>query len=252
MDEGILSNRVKNAQFEAVAAYPSAILEASNTEKKTLPVCLNVFLYQFESRQAVFMLDNTLSIVYLNENANNLIAKSDGLTKRKQQLVLEDHSAHVKFESITQMLTKNLNQSAFSNSLIAMRPSDNLPLYIRVSPVKGSNSQAIDCHHVIVQVEEPECSFQSPRDYLVRHYNLTQREVDVANKIFDGLNAKAIAQTLHLTHETVRQYIKTILKKTGNKKQLELVRLMYFLARPQFQAQEITLTKFGYDRTSAI
>lgn len=248
----MLNNRVMNTQSETVSASSKVLYNQKNFEKKNLPVFLKVSLHQFESRQAVFMLNSALRIIYLNKNANTLVAKSDGLTRKKKQFVLEDRSAHLMLESMVQLQTEQLNQPVSSNSFVAMRPSKNLPLYIRVSPLKSLNGHSSDCSYVIVQIEEPEYSIQSPDDYLMQHYSLTQREVDVASKIFDGLNAKNIAQTLNLTHGTVRQYIKAILKKTGNKNQLALVRLMYFLSRPQIRTQEVTLTQLEYANSKSI
>lgn len=248
----MLNNRVSNTHSETFPATTDIMRKGINKENKRFPVFFDVFLHQFEPRQAVFLLDRTLSIIYLNKNANKLVTKSDGLTRKKKLLVLEDNSAHLMLESTVQQLTQRLNKPASLNSFLAMRPFKNLPLYIRVSSLKRPINRTDDVSYVTVQVEEPEYSIQSPGDYLVQHYNLTQREVDVANKIFGGLNAKGIAQTLNLTHETVRQYIKTILKKTGNKNQLALIRLMHYLARPIISTQEVTLTKLDYANSKSI
>jgi len=57
--------------------------------------------------------------------------------------------------------------------------------------------------------------------------NLTPQEVRIVDYIIQGMNSISIAEKLHLAPNTVRQYRKRILTKTGCKNRAELVRLLY-------------------------
>jgi DNA-binding CsgD family transcriptional regulator len=55
--------------------------------------------------------------------------------------------------------------------------------------------------------------------------NLTEREVDVLKLVSDGLSDKDIAQSLHISVNTVRSHLDRVGQKTGLRKRSELTRL---------------------------
>lgn len=71
----------------------------------------------------------------------------------------------------------------------------------------------------------------SPRSGQPRHVfadqHLTERELDVARLVARGLSNREIARELHLTHETVRTYLKRMFAKLGVADRTELAVLAH-------------------------
>jgi len=60
-------------------------------------------------------------------------------------------------------------------------------------------------------------------NYLLKQYDLTSREVDIAQRLVQQKNLRTIAQELFLSYETVRWHLKEIFKKVGVNRQSELI-----------------------------
>lgn len=54
-------------------------------------------------------------------------------------------------------------------------------------------------------------------DWPGAHLGLTQREAEVLAHLVDGLDNRAIAQTLYISEDTVKSHVKSILRKLGAK-----------------------------------
>jgi DNA-binding NarL/FixJ family response regulator len=55
-------------------------------------------------------------------------------------------------------------------------------------------------------------------------HKLTRREIEVLNKVAEGLSSKEIAETLCITQETVKKHITHIYKKTGASNKIQVLR----------------------------
>jgi DNA-binding CsgD family transcriptional regulator len=62
-------------------------------------------------------------------------------------------------------------------------------------------------------------------DALVRLYHLTRAERDVLRRIAEGSTAGEIARDLDVAITTVRTHLQNLLRKTGTRRQADLVRL---------------------------
>jgi DNA-binding CsgD family transcriptional regulator len=75
-------------------------------------------------------------------------------------------------------------------------------------------------------VTDPESSFNFPDDALHMLYHFTPAETEIANGLLMGYSAEEIACLRRVSTATVRQQIKSILDKTGTRRQTEMVRLL--------------------------
>ena len=55
-----------------------------------------------------------------------------------------------------------------------------------------------------------------------RKFGLTPREIDIVSVVVTGLSNKEIAQTLKITHDTVKHHMSNIFDKLGVSSRLEL------------------------------
>jgi DNA-binding CsgD family transcriptional regulator len=63
----------------------------------------------------------------------------------------------------------------------------------------------------------------SLNNYLLKHYDLTSREVDIVQRLVQQKNLRTIALELFLSYQTVRWHLKEIFKKVGVNRQSELI-----------------------------
>ena len=75
-------------------------------------------------------------------------------------------------------------------------------------------------------ISDPESVILTNKDRLLQLYGLTRAESRLAAKIAEGRSLDEAAAVLNITTQTARSYLKCILRKTGTKRQVELVRLL--------------------------
>jgi DNA-binding NarL/FixJ family response regulator len=67
------------------------------------------------------------------------------------------------------------------------------------------------------QIARRAATLRRGTDWPGAHLGLTQREAEVLAHLVDGLDNRAIAQTLHISEDTVKSHVKSILRKLGAK-----------------------------------
>jgi DNA-binding CsgD family transcriptional regulator len=78
----------------------------------------------------------------------------------------------------------------------------------------------------VVFVSDPERTPEIPAARLSRLYDLTPAEAQLAQQLAGGLDLREIAATSNRTMNTVRTQLKQVFRKTGARRQADLVRLM--------------------------
>lgn len=73
------------------------------------------------------------------------------------------------------------------------------------------------------QAFEPEVSKQS----LSHHFNLSPSEIELSQALFKGLSLNEITEARHVSKQTVRKQLQSILKKTGAQSQEALMLLLF-------------------------
>lgn len=179
----------------------------------------------------VVLVDRNLKPVLVNQVANRLLAQRDGLVLRKSGL---QAGSPALTRSLNEMLaaaaavTDGSSVDAGEGILKIPRPSSRRPLQIMVIPVTGQNEYAGYAGRAVVAVfiTDPE-ETATPTEEVLRHlHGLTPTEARVAKAIAEGRRVDQIAESLQLTRDTVRWYIKQALAKAGVATQAQLVRIV--------------------------
>ena len=103
-------------------------------------------------------------------------------------------------------------------------------LDIAVTPFRADDSAtSLFNDHVCaaIFISNPDHSKPSLAKALRQLYGLTQAEAEVLKNIADGMPLSAITETRRVSMNTARTQLKSIMQKTGTKRQAELVRLVY-------------------------
>lgn len=101
------------------------------------------------------------------------------------------------------------------------------PLYLLAAPAAGDGVCLRTSHaEVALIVIDFELELAANAEMLRHLFGLTRRECAIAAILMNGRGPSSIAAELHITTNTVRAHLKTLMSKTGTNRQGELVRLL--------------------------
>jgi DNA-binding CsgD family transcriptional regulator len=99
--------------------------------------------------------------------------------------------------------------------------------FLYVVPVTGHGRDVFLATAAVVVVVEPDRARLGPLPAFIRQaLCLTKREAQIAALIAEGLGLPTIAERLRLGLGTLRNHVKSIFRKTGTRRQAELVALL--------------------------
>jgi DNA-binding CsgD family transcriptional regulator len=122
-----------------------------------------------------------------------------------------------------------LHSPASGGSLAVSRRMPKRPLQVIVSPFRSGEMLVEDRPAALVFVVDPDAQRPSSSRRLRELYGLSPMEASIGEAVAAGQEVKAIAASKGLTQDTVRFYLKSIFRKTGARRQSELVRLVLAL-----------------------
>lgn len=180
-----------------------------------------------------FLLSEDGSLVYMNEAAERLARRQDGIRVHRNRLVASDTSRQARLQALICYAAAASGAAATQpgGAITLPRSSGGRPLSALVSPLRLANDGQVSPAHVLVLITDPEASAALPRAMLSFLYALTSSEVEVANGLLAGLSLERIAEAREVSLGTARTQLKSLLHKTGTRRQAELVRLLLSLPR---------------------
>jgi DNA-binding NarL/FixJ family response regulator len=99
------------------------------------------------------------------------------------------------------------------------------PLALLVSPLHtGPSFLPRPC--AVVFVTDPDREPRAAAAVLRHLYGLTEREAALADALLRGMNVREAAAALGVSMNTARTFLRFVLRKTGTRRQAELVALM--------------------------
>ena len=103
------------------------------------------------------------------------------------------------------------------------------PLFLLVSPLHGkANDLGLSGHRVcgIVFFSASDTTHALPIDALKEWFGLTPAECTLVRELDHGSTLEEIARSLGVSKHTVRDHLKSVFRKTGTRRQAELLRLV--------------------------
>ena len=177
---------------------------------------------------AVVLCDQSGAPVIVNGAARHILASSDGLVVRDGRLATHRRPETHALENLIIGASRAAHGAGEDSggTLSVSRASGSRPLSVLVSPMRAPG--AAQGHRQIAAalfISDPESVILTNKDRLLQLYGLTRAESRLAAKIAEGRSLDEAAAVLNITTQTARSYLKCILRKTGTKRQVELVRL---------------------------
>ncbi len=177
----------------------------------------------------VFLVDTKGAIVFANAPAKNML--DDGALVRKEQNALRA------VEPETSRVLRNLFAAAGKGDdsigvrgvAVPLKGASEVPWFAHVLPLtSGRRRHAGDNYHAVaaVFIRKTVPNALSPLEEVAKLYKLTASEVRVFDAVLKVNGVKAIAALLGLSQATVKTHLHNVFRKTGTKRQSELVKLV--------------------------
>ena len=176
----------------------------------------------------VILLTPSGHVVLCNSAADIILSKADGLslnTERLLHVAVADERAHLQDLIARTAATARGEGDTASGGLLITRPSGADPFYVEVSPLRDSDRE-VDARYqgAMLTVYDPDYAPMLDLKGFSAVHGLTTAEQVVTSLIVDGANTDEIAERRNTSLETVRNQVKSILRKTSSRSRTELVR----------------------------
>lgn len=178
---------------------------------------------------AVFGLDREGKVVLSNRQAEQLAQAGDGIKLSKGFLIATEFgdNPRLQFQLAGAVATSAGGGTSAGGSLHLHRRPGRSSLSLTVTPFVSSsmlgNGRQLAA---LVFVTDPARKPVSRSSTLRSLYQLAPAEARIADSLTEGLDVAAISEANGYTEATVRFYLKSIFRKTGVKRQSELLKLI--------------------------
>lgn len=176
----------------------------------------------------IFILSPNGSVILKNAEAERQLAGGDGISLSREGYLRPDDSdisAEMKQGIIKAVNTAKAQDNRSETLLSLPRKSGKDPYLVEISPFRDSGEIESLFSGCLVFVIDPAKTDVVSTVGMRKIYDLTPSESEVCRLVAEGYETDDIADNRNITRETVRSYIKQILRKTGTVNRSQLVRL---------------------------
>ena len=181
----------------------------------------------------VLVLDSCARLVVMNQAAETLLGRRDGLClTRAGQLRSTDEAKTTALEvAVRKCATTSISpdtRCADLDRIALPRPSGGSPLRVMISPLPflgGDPTSGFATGRVLLVIFDPDNIRRTPVDWIARQFGLTPSEQRLTEAIINGVPLVEAAEQLGIRLSTARTRLKTIQTKTQCHRQVDLVRL---------------------------
>lgn len=176
----------------------------------------------------IFILSPNGSVILKNTEAERQLAEGDGISLSREGYLRCDDSdigAEMK-QGIKKAVNTAKAQDNRSETLLSLpRKSGKDPYLVEISPFRDDGEIESMFSGCLVFVIDPAKTDVVSTIGMRKIYDLTPSESEVCRLLAEGFETDDIADSRNITRETVRSYVKQILRKTGTGNRSQLVRL---------------------------
>ncbi len=155
----------------------------------------------------VVIIDTSGDILYVNEEAQSILSTfSSGDSESSP-------GSRTLNRAVVNMVTENLDSVSEPMSKCVYCPDSNSTYALRTLPLHTPDEAGKTC--ILILIEGVTLHRKFDMKVVQKQFGLTSREAEVTFCLTKGLTNKEIAKALSLSHETVHDYVKQVMKKTG-------------------------------------
>jgi DNA-binding CsgD family transcriptional regulator len=178
-------------------------------------------------RMGVAVVDATGRVLCANRAAEGIAAARDGFSLGS----LAAGVAAARHDDTRRLHTAITRASAGGSTqphaLALSRPSGRRAYQVLVAPLpRRVRADAPAAVAALIAITDPEADARIPAERAAELYGLTPREAEMAALLAAGLSLDQAADRLAVTRETARTFVKSLLTKTGTRRQSQFVALL--------------------------
>ncbi|PRB83968.1 helix-turn-helix transcriptional regulator [Pseudomonas sp. MYb185] len=179
---------------------------------------------------ATLVLDETGSVLQLNDVARELLGHTDGLKLVGSRLEASYPSDNRELHKLIRdaVESKDASQPRETREALSIaRPSGEVSLGVVVEPIPGAEwAEGRGQPAVMVYIRDAVGKSQVDNRVAKELFNFTPAETMLALQLANGLSLEEAAENLGIMRNTARAHLRAIFSKTGVRRQAELVRVM--------------------------
>ena len=182
--------------------------------------------------RAVVGLNGSGKVLFCNQAAQRLLAETDGLRVEKQLLTADLPPREEKLQLLLKQCAVAGKGFTGPGGFLIERRSGRPALRLSIMPFAGNLLGYIPGLAVLVFIDDPGRKPPSRSVVLRMLFRLPPMETRIVDLLTAGNDLPTVADILKMSGETARSHLKSIFRKTGAKRQADLVRMA--LSLPSF------------------
>ena len=180
---------------------------------------------------AVLLLERDGQVKFANQAARAMAASADAFLLRRDQLEILNQDDDAVFQRLVAGAAGTLGDLDPRGGVMRLSRHQGKPSYtVTVAPVGQQTSWIGSEPMVLVRIADPDVTPMPPKETLGQLFGFTMAETRVAERLMMGDSPEQAAAFLEVKTATARWHLASIYRKTGTKRQVELVRLLLSLA----------------------
>jgi DNA-binding CsgD family transcriptional regulator/PAS domain-containing protein len=183
------------------------------------------------SDAAILLCDRDGKVKFANRAARAMAQGADAFRLSQDGIEILDPRDAAALQRLIAGATGRLEQidAARGGVMRLSRKSGKAPLTVIVAPVARTSAWLENGSLAYVVISNPDAALMRPETMLRQLYGLSAAETRVAERLMMGDNPEQAAAVLNVKISTARWHLASLYRKTGTKRQAELVRLLLSL-----------------------
>lgn len=186
---------------------------------------------------ATLFTNTTGEILFANRSATELLDSEDGICRSNGRAShSEPETATALAQAIRKVAAETRQEDGGKVLQLTLARRDSPPILATICSLAAGSPDAgpwlSSQLRVAVFLTDPQKSYETTTEHLQRIFGLTQAEAKIARDLAAGLTLREIAGKRGRALETVRQQLKSVMSKTGARRQAELVKSVLALGIP--------------------
>jgi DNA-binding NarL/FixJ family response regulator len=184
---------------------------------------------------AILLVGHDARIHVANASARARLEATTLLAEVKGALAVRDADGQQAVRAAIAAAAQGDKALGTSGITIPLKDQSNERFVATVLPLTSGARRGLSASYnadAAIFIRKAELEMTSPLAALAEAYGLTQREISVLMAVVEVGGVPAVAAMLGLSNGTVKTYLKSIFRKTGARRQADLIKLVAGMANP--------------------
>lgn len=184
-----------------------------------------------QSATGVVLLDHAARVLFANRAARAMAQSNDGLLLRGQKIAASSATHDAALQKLIAGATgRHENVEAARGGVMRLpRASGKPDLAVAVSPLADGDAWTQNGPVVFLLLTDPAAASAPAGETITQLFGLSAAEARVAERLIAGDSPEQAAAFLNIKTSTARWHLAALYRKTGTKRQAQLVRLLMSL-----------------------